>query len=139
MADITWEPLIEAALEVRGRAYSPYSGYAVGAALLGRDGQIYAGCNVENASYGLTMCAERNAIFQAVAKGCKRITAIAIVADGNAMPYPCGACRQVMSEFCDPDCEVLVAPLQNLDSYDQSSFGTLLPKTFTLLPDKEDE
>ncbi len=98
--------LIAAAGDVRLRAYAPYSKYKVGAAVLGEDGVIYGGCNVENASYGLGMCAERVALGAAVAAGCKKPTAIAIVtADGGS---PCGACRQVLVEF-NPQMRAIIA------------------------------
>ena len=91
------EQLAEVALSVRLKAYAPYSHFQVGAAIWGANGKIYAGCNVENASYGLTVCAERNAVFAMIADGCQEISAIAI-----ALPKagsPCGACRQVLTEF----------------------------------------
>ncbi|MDZ4182260.1 MAG: cytidine deaminase, partial [Candidatus Cloacimonadaceae bacterium] len=90
------------------RAYAPYSGYKVGSAVLTPDGRIFEGCNVENASYSLTICAERNAIFQAVNAGCKEFTAIAIYVDADEPFPPCGACRQVMAEF-NPSLTVVFA------------------------------
>jgi cytidine deaminase len=93
------EELIKAAEAARKEAYAPYSRFAVGAAVRGASGRIYGGCNVENASYGLTMCAERVAIFKAVSAGEKRIVALAVTADTDAPASPCGACRQVMAEF----------------------------------------
>jgi cytidine deaminase len=91
------EAMLAAATAVRQRAYVPYSGFAVGAALRAEDGTIFTGCNVENASYGLTICAERNAVFQAVAAGAQRFEAIAVVTSNGVSP--CGACRQVLAEF----------------------------------------
>jgi cytidine deaminase len=89
--------LVGIARAMRRRAYAPYSGYAVGAALRGANGRVYRGCNVENASYGLTVCAERSAIFQAVADGCRKFSALAVAtSDGGP---PCGACLQVAREF----------------------------------------
>ena len=103
------EDLIALAFEARKRSYSPYSHFAVGAALLCENGKVYLGCNVENSSFSMTNCAERTAFFKAVSEGEARFKAVAIAGgftDGR--PYddycsPCGACRQVMAEFCDPD------------------------------------
>ena len=92
------DELIAAAFEVRENAYAPYSEFTVGAALLGMDGRIYTGCNVENGSYSLTSCAERNAVFTAVAEGCRNFAAVAL-AGGRDFIVHCGACRQVLSEF----------------------------------------
>jgi len=94
-----YSSLIEAAREARTKAYAPYSQFAVGAALQTKSGEVYAGCNVENLSFGLTLCAERSAIGSAIAKGARDFVAIAIVADSKQPPLPCGACRQVMAEF----------------------------------------
>ena len=94
-----WQPVLEAALAVRSRAYAPYSHFAVGAAVQAKSGAIYSGCNVENASYGLTVCAERNALFQAIAAGEREFSILAVVADTPQPVAPCGACRQVMAEF----------------------------------------
>ena len=91
--------LIELAKQARAHAYAPYSGFAVGAATLSADGRVFLGCNIENASYGLTNCAERTAIFSAVAAGAKELAALAVVADGEQPCSPCGACRQVIAEF----------------------------------------
>lgn len=122
--------LLRAAAKVSHQAHAPYSKFQVGAALLTQDGEIITGCNVENASYGLTICAERNAIFHAVAQGIRSFHAVAIVASGQQMPYPCGACRQVLAEFCGPETVVLIAPRAKLATYEQSTLGELLPKTF---------
>ena len=91
--------LAEAAQQVRGRAYAPASEFRVGAAVLGDDGAVYVGCNVENASYGLTICAERSAVSAAVAGGAKRVLAVAVATDLDDPARPCGACRQVLAEF----------------------------------------
>lgn len=96
---MTDEELIAHAAKYRERAYAPYSGFKVGAALVTTDGLVFGGCNVENASYPLTNCAERTAIFKAVSEGKTNIAAIAITADGDGPCSPCGACRQVMAEF----------------------------------------
>lgn len=94
------EQLIQHAKEVRARAHAPYSRFAVGAALLSRSGAVFCGCNVENLSFGLTICAERNAVAVAVAAGEREFEAIVIVADSKTPVTPCGACRQVLAEFC---------------------------------------
>lgn len=91
--------LIEAAVNAREKAYVPYSKFKVGAAVLGKSGKIYTGCNIENASYGLSNCAERTAIFKAISEGEKELSTIAVVADTPGPVSPCGACRQVMTEF----------------------------------------
>ena len=106
--------LLDAAQTVREHSYSPYSKFKVGAAVLTRDGEIFIGTNIENASYGLTVCAERNAIFAAVSADKRRFRALALITQklpGLAFNSPCGACRQVMSEFMAPDTPILVAVL----------------------------
>ena len=125
--------LIAAALEARKKSYSPYSGYSVGAAILCKDGSIFTGCNIENASYGATMCAERTALFTAVAAGHRDFEAIAIVggkADEADLPYPCGICRQVMSEFCGRDFKIIVAKSEK--DFEEHTLGELLPHSFEL-------
>ena len=104
----TDQQLVTQAMEVAGRAYAPYSRFHVGAVLVGRDGRTFAGCNVENISYGLTICAERNAVFAAVAAGCREFEKIVITADTELPASPCGACRQVLAEF-NPDLEVVLS------------------------------
>ncbi len=118
--------LVEAAKKARHNAYAPYSNFKVGAAVLGC-GKIYEGCNVENASYGLTICAERVAIFNAISHGCRNVDAVAIYAE--SMPYPCGACLQVMSEFCSENCKIIVATEKSVEIY---TLDELLPKQFKL-------
>jgi cytidine deaminase len=126
--------LIAAALTARGRAYAPYSGFAVGAAVLAGD-TIFAGCNVENASYGLTICAERVAIFTAIAAGAQRITAIAVVTDTPAPTFPCGACRQVLAE-CNGPLVVICATVAGAIA--RRLLSDLLPDAFgaAALPDR---
>ncbi len=103
-----YSKLVEVAREVRAKAYAPYSEFAVGAALQTKSCDVYAGCNVENLSFGLTLCAERSAIASAIANGVRDFVAIAIVADSKQPPLPCGACRQVMAEF-NPNLTVVSA------------------------------
>ncbi len=100
--------LITMAIQASSHAYAPYSQFSVGAALLTADGRIFCGCNVENLSYGLTICAERSAVFAAVAAGCREFTRIAITADTEEPISPCGACRQVLAEF-NPSLEIILA------------------------------
>lgn len=96
---MNWDPLVELAWAAREHAYAPYSKFAVGAAVLAADGRVFPGCNVENLSFGLTNCAERVAIGTAVAAGARQLVAVAVVADTEVPISPCGACRQVLSEF----------------------------------------
>ncbi|HBW34959.1 cytidine deaminase [Desulfosporosinus sp. BICA1-9] len=110
-----------------GQAYVPYSHYPVGAAALFSSGEIYSGCNVENASYGLTVCAERNAIFQAVARGERKLKGIAIAVPTDVFPSPCGACRQVIREFAE-DC--LVYLINGQGETKVTSLKALLPEAF---------
>ena len=122
---VTDETLLALAREAMKRSYSPYSGYPVGAALLCVDGRIFEGCNIENASFGLTNCAERTALFKAVSEGATEFTAIAI-ASKNSAPWPCGACRQVLNEFA-PGIRVLVTWDGGSD---EMSLSDLLPHGF---------
>ena len=101
--DLNIELLAEKAIEAKEHAYVPYSHFRVGAALLTADGKIYTGCNIENAAYTPTNCAERTAFFKAVSEGERDFTGIAISGDADDYLYPCGVCRQVMSEFCKAD------------------------------------
>lgn len=121
------QKLIQAAIETRKQSYSPYSNFAVGAAVLSNDGYIYGGCNIENASYGLTNCAERTAIFNAVSDGKRNISAIAVVADTDRPCSPCGACRQVIGEFKIP-C-IIMANLKG--DYKKVTLEELLPFSFS--------
>jgi len=125
--------LIRAALAARECSYSPYSGFMVGAALLTESGRVYAGCNIENAAYTPTNCAERTAFFKAVSKGEREFAAIAVAGwprDGETgYAFPCGVCRQVMMEFCDPDrFRVLVAAGE--EEYRAFTLRELLPEGF---------
>lgn len=122
--------LVDAARDVRSRSHSPYSGFRVGAALLGRSGAVYLGTNVENASFGLSNCAERTAIFRAVSDGETEFEAIAICADGPEPTPPCGACRQVLMEF-GADMIVLTAGDAGPDGpVIESTVADLLPEAF---------
>jgi cytidine deaminase len=121
--------LLAAARKMRKRAYAPYSNYTVGAALLGRSGAIYLGCNVENASYGLCICAERNAVTTAVAAGEQDFVAIAISAAGPEPVPPCGMCRQTLAEFMAPEAQVLLENGKGKTA--RHTVGELLPHAFT--------
>ncbi len=123
------DSLLQTARERAQRAYAPYSNFTVGAALLGENNVIYSGCNVENASYGLTLCAERNALFHAIAEGCRHFKALAIAAP-KVVP-PCGACLQVLAEFCEPTLPIYLIAL-NDDNVKQVTLGDLLPTIFKL-------
>lgn len=130
---MTDRELLNTALIAREAAYAPYSGYFVGAALLAEDGTVYTGCNMENASYSATLCAERAAFAAAISAGAHRFKAIA-VAGGKGMKAdektsPCGICRQVMAEFCDEKFNIILGNEQTLSVY---SLGDLLPLSFSL-------
>lgn len=125
--------MIRAALEARKSAYTPYSHYQVGAALLAEDGEIISGCNIENASYGATCCAERTAVFKAVSEGKRRFQAIAIAGglEGEEpvdYAYPCGICRQVLNEFGGEDFKVIIA--KSVTDYREYTLKELLPHGF---------
>ena len=122
--------LLETARSVRPKAYAPYSNYQVGAAVLMSDGRIFSGVNVENASYGLTMCAERVAVFAAIVAGGREVEAIAIVAAGHHLPWPCGACRQVLAEFGSDHTRVFVAAEDDLGNYQEATLFDLIPHAF---------
>lgn len=124
-----YKELIKKSLEAREKAYVPYSNFKVGAAVLMEDGNIYSGCNIENASYGATNCAERTAIFNGVSKGNREIKAIAIVGDLSTFTYPCGICRQVITEFCDDNTDIIL--VKNEEEYLMKKINDILPGAFT--------
>jgi len=127
MNDIKYK-LINAARNVRNNAYAPYSGFKVGAAVLAEDGNIFLGCNVENVSYGLTICAERNAMASLIASGNRLPVSIAIVAKDGVLCPPCGACRQVLMEF-NPNLEIILeSGNENFEIYKLSN---ILPLSFS--------
>lgn len=128
------QQLITLALKARENAYAPYSHFTVGAAVLTKDGLVYTGCNIENASYGATNCAERTAIFKAVSEGKKEFVKIVIVGgkEGEEImdfAYPCGVCRQVIAEFCNP-VEMLVVVAKSETEYIEKTLDELLPLSF---------
>lgn len=128
---MTDRELLERALEAREKAYAPYSGFSVGAALLTKDGKVYTGCNIENAAFSPTNCAERTALFKAVSEGEREFTAIAIVGGKgdtlNEICAPCGVCRQTLMEFCDYTFRVILGTPENIRRY---TLGELLPFSF---------
>ncbi|MFA5044024.1 MAG: cytidine deaminase [Kiritimatiellia bacterium] len=147
MTTIQQKNLIKQAVAAMRRAYAPYSRFRVGAALLTREGRIFQGCNVENASYGLTLCAERTALGAAVAAGHRRFTAIAVAASeaprgkpqgflakkgGKTALIPCGACLQALAEFCRPDFVIIAVDAQNPAAMAVYSLKDLLPRAFRL-------
>ncbi len=126
LASATIRRLVASARQARANAYAPYSRFAVGAAVLTSDGCVFSGCNVENASFGLTICAERNAVAAAVASGQRPLAVAVVTEDGDVAP--CGACRQVLAEF-SPDMPVVLAPA-NGDTFALRTLGELLPALF---------
>ena len=126
--------LLQQAKQAMEYAYAPYSGYKVGAALLCADGSVYSGCNIENASYSLTSCAERTALFTAVAAGQRSFVSLAVVGGQNGIlrdfAYPCGACRQALSEFCGADFRVILG--KDGGETKVTTLGELLPGAFRL-------
>ncbi|EHJ01357.1 cytidine deaminase [Clostridium sp. DL-VIII] len=123
-----YERLIKTALEYRNRAYSPYSKFKVGAAVLFESGKIYGGCNIENASFGATNCAERTGIFKGISEGETKIKAIAVVGSLEEYTYPCGICRQVIVEFGDEDVKIIIA--KNEKEYMVKDMDDILPGAF---------
>jgi cytidine deaminase len=122
------ETLIQAAIAGREKAYTPYSHFKVGAAIATKNGTIYSGCNIENASYGLCNCAERTAIFKAVSEGQSEFVMLAVVGDTDGPISPCGACRQVIAEFCQPDMPVILTNMKG--DQKETTVGELLPYAF---------
>ena len=125
---MTEKELILAAIRGRKNAVAPYSGFAVGAALLTRSGSVYIGCNMENGAYSPSLCAERVAFGSAVAAGERDFAAIAVIGDGEDYCWPCGVCRQVMAEFCGDDFRVIAA--KDETDFALSTLGELLPHAF---------
>jgi cytidine deaminase len=121
------DPLLAAALAVRENAFAPFSKFKVGAAVQGLDGGIHTGCNVENATYGLTICAERVAIFKGISEGSRRFKRVAVATDTEQLTPPCGACRQILWEFCGDVEIVLVNPRGKIETY---RLKDLFPKPF---------
>ncbi len=121
--------LVKAALDARNLAYVPYSEYRVGAALLTKGGKIYSGCNIENASFGLTNCAERTAIFKAVSEGEREFAGLAVAVFGNKASSPCGACRQVLREFLSDSVEIILVNEEGKGTV--TTIAQLLPGAFT--------
>ncbi|SEI04412.1 cytidine deaminase [Rheinheimera pacifica] len=129
MSEINWAALQQAAQQAAAQAYAPYSKFPVGVAILAESGKIYTGCNVENASYGGTVCAERNAIGAAVVAGERKFTALMVYTPQDMLTPPCGICRQVIAEFFSPNAPI--ASCNHLHQQQNWSLGELLPAAFT--------
>lgn len=127
---MNYDILVKKAIEARENAYAPYSNFKVGASILTEDGTIYTGCNVENASFGATNCAERTAIFKAISEGHRKIKAVAVVGSDNEYTYPCGICRQVMVEFAHGDFKIII--VKNANEYIVKDMNEILPGAFTI-------
>jgi cytidine deaminase len=121
------DPLAQAALDARENAHAPFSNFKVGAALEDVNGRVHTGCNVENATYGLTLCAERVAVFKAISEGARKFRRMAIAADTDMLTPPCGACRQILWEFCGDIELILVNPRGATDRF---QLATLFPRPF---------
>ena len=127
---MNYDVLIEKAIEVRELAYAPYSKFKVGAAVMMEDNSIYTGCNIENASFGATNCAERTAIFKAVSEGKTTVKAVAVIGDVNSYTYPCGICRQVIVEFAEgPEIPIII--IKNKNEYIKKTLEEILPGSFS--------
>lgn len=136
---MNYDDLIKTAIEMTKKSYAPYSHFHVGAALLDKNGKVWTGCNIENAAYGPSNCAERTAVFKAVSEGCREFSAIAIMGgmegeNGNVkikdFCSPCGVCRQVLAEFCDKDFKIILANGKGEQKI--CTLGELLPLSFSL-------
>ena len=127
--DLEIKNLLRMANDAMDRSYAPYSGYHVGACLKGVSGAYYLGCNIENAGFSPTNCAERTALFKAVSEGERQFEALAVISNGEQTTLPCGVCRQVLVEFCDADMPVICA--NRAGKYQIYSLGELLPHAFT--------
>jgi cytidine deaminase len=129
LTEMDRERLLQAAKKTRNLAHAPYSGFRVGAAILAEDGTVFAGCNIENSSYGLTICAERVALFKSVSEGSTNLIAVALVTDLEEPVMPCGACRQVLADF-NPDMIVVSGTIQG--KFVSRKLSELLPEAFGL-------
>lgn len=125
---VSLEQLVAIARNVRENAHAPYSGFKVGAVVEARDGRLFTGCNVENSSYGLSLCAERVAVFKAISEGVRDLVRVAVIADAHSPVRPCGACRQVLSDILGGDAEVIMANLQG--AIEVRQVHDLLPTPF---------
>jgi cytidine deaminase len=133
---MTEREMVETARMARENSYSPYSGFRVGACLVAKSGNVYVGCNVESAAFTPTCCAERTALFTAVAAGEREFTAIAVACDGKKPAWPCGVCRQALIEF-SPDMEVVAAA--EAGGWEKATLSELLPHAFTEYKDTEEK
>jgi len=129
---VSWEALLAAALDARSRAYCPFSRFAVGAAVETESGALFAGCNVENRSYGLALCAERSAIAAAVAAGHRSFRRLVVVAESSPPARPCGMCRETLAEFCAPELPILLA--SPAGERHEVTLGELFPLPFRFPP-----
>lgn len=130
--DAAERALLKRARQAAKNSYAPYSRFPVGAAVMAQDRRVFAGCNVENASYGLTLCAERAAVLAAVSAGVRRLRAVAITGGRGRAARPCGACLQVLAEFAGPDLKILLAPLDKPGLIESLTLAECLPESFAL-------
>lgn len=122
--------LYNLAWNAKSMSYSPYSKFRVGAAVIAENNEVYSGANIENSSYGATVCAERTAVFKAIIEGNRKIKTVAIASDTDATIFPCGICRQVLGEFCDEDAKIICG--NSVDSFEIYTLGELMPKRFRI-------